>query len=129
MFDGIRTSGHTDHMAESPFMPQGPERPYDDRRCGFTPTLRPEDACLVPATWHVLWDVEMHNSVNCDEHMTAVRRSSVYLARHRLGPDCIMPGAEWCEDRCLVPPSLGYLERTFAAMAADEAAPDLPSES
>jgi hypothetical protein len=94
-------------MTDNPFMPIGSDRPYDDRRCGYTPTLRPEDACLAPATWHVAWDADLNISVDCDEHMAAVERSAVYFARHRLSPDCIMPGAEWYEDRCVVPSSAG----------------------
>lgn len=63
----------------------------------------PEDHCGAPATWHILWTVDLENGVVCNEHMGEAQRRWVYVERHSISPDCTMPDARWFENRCEVP--------------------------
>lgn len=74
-----------------PFVPKGKPRP-GDQTCGYTEA---GEYCGQPATWHVLWDGDLDNSVTCDEHMMLIQRRWVYDDRHPVTADCTMPGALW----------------------------------
>lgn len=73
------------------------------QRCGFSPGDTDETTCNAPATWHICWGADMENGLACDDHMTYAQRYA-YLDRHKVGPDCSMPGSMWDfdEQRCIV---------------------------
>lgn len=84
--------------------PVGSEgRPAGEHTCGFSPTLDYAGHCGKPATWHVIWTVEMDNTLCCDEHMADALIQWVFFMRHPIGPDCTMPDALFYDDRCEIP--------------------------
>lgn len=87
-----------------PFVPKGEPRPGAAQTCGYKPAGVPED-CGRPATWHVMWDGQLDNSLTCDEHMTLIQQRWMYADRHPITADCTMPGALWVflNDRCEFP--------------------------
>lgn len=74
------------------------------QRCGFSPGDTDETTCNEPATWHICWEANMENGLACDAHMAHAQRYA-YLDRHKVVPDCTMPGCMWDFDgkRCTVP--------------------------
>jgi hypothetical protein len=102
----------------SPFVPKGIPRPLGPQTCGYMPTGSPEHYCGKPATWHVMWDSGLDNSLTCDEHMALTEQRWVFDDRHPVVADCTMPGALWlyAGKRCEVPASDGK-QITAAAMA------------
>ncbi|MFF3564868.1 hypothetical protein ACFYXS_32990 [Streptomyces sp. NPDC002574] len=91
-------------MAEPAITPRLTPIPID----GTTPCGRLETGatrpCGGPAEWHVQW-LPGHGSFACGPHMAEARRLFAYIDRHRVGPDCNMPGALWAPGRCAVPRS------------------------
>ncbi|WP_158070490.1 hypothetical protein [Streptomyces luteocolor] len=87
-----------------PFVPKGELRFDASQTCGYQPSKASEE-CGRPATWHVMWDEVLDNSLTCDEHMTLIQQRWVYVDRHPVTADCTMPGAEWVflNDRCEFP--------------------------
>ncbi|MFJ3950308.1 hypothetical protein ACIPXV_09585 [Streptomyces libani] len=87
-----------------PFVPKGEHRYDGTQSCGYKPTAASED-CGQPATWHVMWDGQLDNSLTCDEHMTLIQQRWMYADRHPVTADCTMPGALWVfvNDRCEFP--------------------------
>lgn len=89
------------------------------QRCGFSPGDTDETTCNEPATWHICWEANMENGLACDEHMAYAQRYA-YLDRHKVVPDCTMPGSMWDFDgkRCIVP-ATGELETVAVACSVD----------
>lgn len=87
-----------------PFVPKGEPRYGADQTCAYKPSEAIED-CGKPATWHVMWDAELDNSLTCDEHMALIQQRWMYADRHPVTADCTMPGALWVflNDRCEFP--------------------------
>ncbi|MEU4165589.1 hypothetical protein AB0F46_01725 [Streptomyces sp. NPDC026665] len=87
-----------------PFVPKGEPRPGPEQTCGYK-TQGMTCACGRAATWHVMWDSLLDNSLTCDEHMELIQRSWVYDDRHPVVADCAMPGALWSypDKRCEFP--------------------------
>lgn len=85
------------------------------QRCGFSPGDTDETTCNAPATWHIVWDVDLENGLACDQHMTCAQQYA-YLDRHEVTPDCSIPGSMWDFDgrRCLVE---GATDSDAAALA------------
>ncbi|MET7687973.1 hypothetical protein ABZT06_08330 [Streptomyces sp. NPDC005483] len=89
-----------------PFVPKGEPRPGSTQTCGYKPSGASED-CGKPATWHVMWDVQLDNSLTCDDHMALIQQRWMYADRHPVTADCTMPGALWVfvNDKCEFPTS------------------------
>ncbi|MFM9473962.1 hypothetical protein [Streptomyces scabiei] len=87
-----------------PFVPKREERRPGDHTCGYQ-SRDMKACCGRPATWHVLWDAALDNSVACDEHMELTQSRWVYVDRHPVVADCTMPGALWNypDQRCEFP--------------------------
>lgn len=87
-----------------PFVPKGEPRYGDAQSCGYKPPGASED-CGRSATWHVMWDGQLDNSLTCDEHMALIQQRWMYADRHPITSDCAMPGALWVffDDRCEFP--------------------------
>ena len=92
--------------------------------CTYSPSDTDASDCGRPAIWHICWDAGIENGLACDEHMTLAQQF-VYLDRHRVGPDCAMPGSRWLfdEQRCVVPGSDG----SCAAADTGELVPARPA--
>ncbi|MFJ4637591.1 hypothetical protein ACIP69_18445 [Streptomyces hygroscopicus] len=87
-----------------PFAPKREPRTPGDQTCGYKPAEATEH-CGAPATWHVMWDGALDNSVTCDTHMELINTRWVYDDRHPITADCTMPGALWKynDKRCEFP--------------------------
>jgi len=81
-----------DHI---PWVPKHGPRPAGQQLCAYSPTGRHQDYCHQPATWHVMWDGDLDNSLTCDQHMDLIQRRWMYDDRHPVVADCGMPGALW----------------------------------
>jgi len=103
-----------------PFAPLGRDVRLRGRKCGHSPGDTPANDCQNDATWHIAWDTAMENGYACDPHMTVARAQYVFVAAHRIGPDCGMPGALWDFDnnRCTCPD-----EQPCLTTAAEEPIP------
>lgn len=74
--------------------------------CGRTP-IGDVSPCGEPGYWHIQWTTQNgqrpgSSSFACTGHTLAAERFA-FMARHRVGPDCNMPGARWSAARCYVP--------------------------
>jgi hypothetical protein len=92
-------------VIDNPFAPLGRFISDPDRNCIYSPDDTPVSDCGMPATWHIMWNVEAEVSFACGPHMDKARRRFVFVDTHPVGPDCGMPGALWDLDnsRCVYP--------------------------
>jgi len=92
-------------LTMDPNVPLGRIVDTSQQNCSYSPGDRPESDCGQPATWHIAWDAQLENGLACDEHMAEAQRDYVYVDRHRVTPDCAMPGSIWFfeEKRCGYP--------------------------
>lgn len=89
----------------SPFIALGPETDTSGQTCTHASSDNPANLCGTPATWHIVWDLNLENGLACDPHMAEARARLVFVDRHHVGPDCSMPGVHWDFDnkRCVYP--------------------------
>lgn len=60
--------------------------------------------CGRPATWHIIWTVDLENGTVCDEHLEEARREWVFFAVHPYEPSCAPPALFfWPENFCRKP--------------------------
>jgi hypothetical protein len=105
----------------SPFVPKHGPRPRGPQVCAYAPDGDTAGDCGKPATWHVMWDDTLDNSMTCGEHMALILRRWVFLDRHPVHADCNMPGALWLfkGNRCEMPGSDdGTVEHAAASRTA-----------
>lgn len=74
-----------------------PVPPRKALKCGYAGE-RPGTACLLPASWHVLWYVRGGRGafmLLCETHMELARVKHVYTDCHRAAVACDSPGFLW----------------------------------
>lgn len=108
-------------MIDNPPPSIGREVNASQQQCTFSPDNTPATDCGQPATWHILWNLDIDNSLACDQHMAFADWQHAYIDRHPVGPDCCMPDTVWLDiaKRCAYPdhpaPSIARESRTATA--------------
>ncbi|MGW9611879.1 hypothetical protein [Streptomyces diastaticus] len=107
----------------SPFAPIGREMDTSGQTCTHSPGDLAANDCGEKATWHIAWDASLENGLACDPHMADALARFVFVDRHRVGPECAMPGTAWDFDnkRCVYPDDPAPTEALAAALPADRA--------
>jgi hypothetical protein len=54
--------------------------------------------CGKDAVFHVIWDEEMENGFTCSDHLDELGTVWAFVAAHKVGSDCAMPGALFFPD-------------------------------
>ncbi|MFD9151533.1 hypothetical protein ACFWDF_30575 [Streptomyces diastaticus] len=105
----------------SPFAPIGREMNTSGQTCTHSPGDLTANDCGKKATWHIAWDTNLENGLACDPHMAEALARFMFVDRHRVGPECAMPGTAWDFDnkRCVYPDDPAPTEALAAALPAD----------